>query len=223
LLDYLSGSSPHISQPDLLFVLTSGKEKKGHRRISQVQNSKSKMQNHNSKLKIRIWKLLTLLPFLISGCGVYSFSGSSLPGIKTVAVPLFDNQTEEYGIRENLTEAIANRFVTDNTLKVVNEKIADSILHGSISKYIREAHTYDEQENIKEYIVRIWVKVWFEEKKSKKIIWKDDNIEGWGIYCVKDCVDQSGNPKSEETEDDGKQRAVEKLAEDIVNRTVKGW
>jgi hypothetical protein len=163
------------------------------------------------------------LLLFISGCGVYSFSGSSIPGIKTIAVPLFDNQTQEYGIRENLTSAVADRFVKDNTLKVVNEKITDSILHGSITKYIRESHTFDEQENIKEYIVRIWVNVWFEEKKSKKIIWKDDNREGWGIYCVKDCVDENGNPKSDETEDDGKQRAIDKLAEDIVNKTVKGW
>jgi hypothetical protein len=167
--------------------------------------------------------LLLFFLFWVSGCGYYSFSGSSLPGIKTVAVPLFDNQTEEYGIRESLTETIANRFVTDNTLKVVNEKIADSILHGSITKYLREAYTFDEQENIKEYIVRIWVNVWFEEKKSKKTIWKEDNIEGWGIYCFTNCVDQNGNPKSEETEDDGKQRAIEKLAEEITNRTVKGW
>jgi hypothetical protein len=167
--------------------------------------------------------LLLFFLFWVNGCGYYSFSGSSLPGIKTVAVPLFDNQTEEYGIRESLTETIANRFVTDNTLKVVNEKIADSILHGSITKYLREAYTFDEQENIKEYIVRIWVNVWFEEKKSKKTIWKEDNIEGWGIYCFTNCVDQNGNPKSEETEDDGKQRAIEKLAEEITNRTVKGW
>jgi hypothetical protein len=189
-----------------------------------------RMQNNPKKsvfhLLFSVFCLLgtaSCLLFFIAGCGVYSFSGSSIPGVKTIAVPLFDNQTQEYGIRENLTSAVADRFVKDNTLKVVNEKIADSILHGSITKYIRESHTFDEQENIKEYIVRIWVNVWFEEKKSKKIIWKDDNREGWGIYCVKDCVDESGNPKPDETEDDGKQRAIDKLAEDIVNRTVKGW
>jgi hypothetical protein len=169
-----------------------------------------------------LYTILCLL-FFISGCGVYSFSGSSLGGIKTIAIPLFDNQTDQYGIREDLTEKIAGRFVQDNTLKVVNEKIADSILRGTITKYSRESHTYDEQENIKEYIVRIWVKVSFEEKKDKKVIWKDDNMQGWGIYCVKACVDQSGNPKPDETEEDGKQRAIEKLAEDIVNKTVKGW
>ena len=163
-----------------------------------------------------------LLLFL-SGCGYYSFSGSSVSGIKTIAVPLFDNQTQEYGIRESLTEALADEFVKDNTLKVVNEKRADSILRGVITKYERESHTFDEQENIKEYIVRIWVNLRFEEKKTTKTIWKEEGMQGWGIYCVTDCVDESGNPKPEETEDDGKERALEKLAEDIVNRTVKGW
>jgi hypothetical protein len=152
------------------------------------------------------------LLFFVSGCGVYSFSGSGLSGIKTIAVPLFDNQTDQYGIREDLTTDIANRFVQDNTLKVVNEKISDSILHGTITKYTREAYTYDENENIKEYIVRIWVNASFEEKKNNKVIWKEDNVQGWGIYSAQD-----------ETEDMGRQRALDKLAEDIVNKTVKGW
>jgi hypothetical protein len=127
-------------------------------------------------------------------------------------VPLFDNQTREYGLREALTEKVAERFVQDHTLKVVNEKTADSIVRGVIVRYSRESHTFDEAENIEEYIVRIWVKVSFEEKKNKKTIWEEENLLGWGIYSALD-----------ETEDLGKERAVEKLAEDIVNKTVKGW
>jgi len=158
-----------------------------------------------------LFSVLCLL-FSVTGCGVYSFSGSGVSGIKTIAVPLFDNQTDQYGIREDLTTNIANRFVQDNTLKVVNEKIADSILRGTITKYTREAYTYDENENVKEYIVRIWVNASFEEKKNNKVIWKEDNVQGWGIYSAQD-----------ETEDMGRQRALDKLAEDIVNKTVKGW
>jgi hypothetical protein len=170
------------------------------------------MQNYSLKFKNRIPISLILLFSLFIACGIYSFSGSTLGGIKTIAVPLFDNQTPEYGIRETLTEEIAERFVQDNTLKVVNEKMAESVLQGIITKYEREAHTFDEQENIEEYIVRIWVKVSFEEKKNKKVIWKEDNLLGWGIYSAQD-----------ETEDQGKERAIEKLAEDIVNKTVRGW
>ncbi|UCB53460.1 MAG: LptE family protein [Candidatus Zixiibacteriota bacterium] len=152
------------------------------------------------------------LLLLLSGCGIYSFSGSGLSGIKTIAIPLFENQTQEYGIREALTEKIAERFVQDNSLKVVNERSADSILRGVITRYTRESHTFDEQENPQEYIARIWVKVTFEEKEGKKVVWKEDSLLGWGIYSAQD-----------ETEEMGKERAIEKLAEDIVNKTVKGW
>jgi len=171
-----------------------------------------KMPNERKRSVYCLLCTACCLLLLTSACGVYSFSGSGLSGIKTIAIPLFDNQTQEYGLREALTEKIADRFVQDNTLKVVNERSADSILRGTITNYTRETHTFDEQENPKEYIARIWVKVSFEEKKDKKIVWKEDNLLGWGIYSAQD-----------ETEDMGKERAIEKLAEDIVNKTVKGW
>ena len=171
-----------------------------------------RMPNKHKKSVFCLLCTAYCLLLLASGCGVYSFSGSGLSGIKTIAIPLFDNETQEYGLREALTEKIAERFVQDNTLKVVNERSADSILRGVVTRYARETHTFDEQENPKEYIARIWVKVIFEEKKDKKVVWQEDDLLGWGIYSAQD-----------ETEDMGKQRAVEKLAEDIVNKTVKGW
>ena len=164
----------------------------------------------SNKASISLILLISL--FLLNNCGYYSFSGSGLKGVKSVAVPLFENQTQEYGIRESLTEKVVNAYVEDNTLKVVNEKIADSILYGTINSYLREAHTFDENENVREYKVRIFVKVALEEAKKKKIIWEEESLEGWAIYSATD-----------ETEDDGKEKALQTLAEDIVNRTVKGW
>lgn len=156
--------------------------------------------------------LLVLLSIATAGCGYYSFSGSGLKGVNTLAVPLFENQTQEYGIRESLTKKVVDAYVQDNTMKVANEKIADSILFGTITRYFREAHTFDESENVKEYKVRVFVNVTLEQRKKKKITWQEEDLEGWGIYSA-----------AEETEDDGKERALQKLAEDIVNRTVKGW
>lgn len=153
-----------------------------------------------------------LIALFIASCGYYSFSGSGLKGIKSVAVPLFENQTQEYGIRESLAEKVVDAYVQDNTLKVVNEKIADSILSGIITRYLREAHTFDEDENVKEYKTRIFVRLTLEDTEKKKIIWEEESLEGWAVYSAAD-----------ETEDEGKERALQKLAEDIVNRTVKGW
>lgn len=170
--------------------------------------------------------LLVLLFVAAASCGYYSFSGSGLKGTGSVAVPLFENQTQEYGIRESLTQKVVDAYVQDNTLKVVNEKIADSILSGTIIRYLREAHTFDESENVKEYKVRVFAKVILKEAKKKKTIWQDDNLEGWAIYSATDETGDEGKEETLEklkTEDDAKERALERLADDIVNRTVKGW
>ena len=40
-------------------------------------------------------------------CGIYSFSGSTLPShLKTVGVPIFENRTAEFGIDQQITDII---------------------------------------------------------------------------------------------------------------------
>ncbi|MFQ5869646.1 MAG: LPS assembly lipoprotein LptE, partial [Candidatus Zixiibacteriota bacterium] len=151
------------------------------------------------------------LTFCVS-CGVYSFSGSALSGVRTVGVPLFENQTTEYDLQEKLTEKVTNSFVADNTLKVVSARRADAVLYGVVTRYERKSHTFDGAGNTMEYITYVYVALRFEKRTERETIWEDDNMEGWGIY---DAI--------EETEEEGKERALDKLAEDIVDRTVKGW
>jgi hypothetical protein len=154
-----------------------------------------------------------ILAFFLLGisCGVYTFSPSALGGIKSVAIPLFDNQTLEGGISEKLTDGLAQAFVTDNTLRVVPEGNADSILRGSVVSYSNDPYTYDESETVTEYIVTIDANVQFVERSSGKTIW-EERFSNWGTY------DSAGG-----IEDIGQNRAIDKLVEDILNRTVKGW
>ncbi len=160
----------------------------------------------------RVYLLLPIIAIL-AGCGCYSFSGSTLPShIKTVAVPLFTNRTTQYGIEEKLTESLINALVRDNTLKVVPEGRADSVLRGSIVDYKKEAYTFDENENVKEYIVRIYVTASFEDLRKKRELWKEEKLEGWGFYLAQG-----------ETEDDAQERAIAKLSEDLVNKLIAGW
>ncbi len=147
----------------------------------------------------------------LSGCGPYSFNPGGMSG-KSVAVLLFENQTTQFGVREALTDSITGRFVRDNTLKIAPQSSADWALSGTVVRYERTAHTFDANQLVKQYVVNIWVKVAVENQKDKKILWEEPEMLGFGIY---DAVT--------ETEEDGKQRAVAKLAEDIVNRTVRSW
>jgi hypothetical protein len=149
-------------------------------------------------------------------CGIYSFSGSGLPShIRTVAVPVFENRTAEIGIRENLTDAVTEALVTDGRLRVVGPETADSIIQGTVIDYKEQAYTYDRSENVQEYIVRIYVDVTYQDVKNRTDIWEEKRMEGWGTYDV------SISPPEEI--DDGRERAIARLAEDILNKTLSGW
>lgn len=163
-------------------------------------------------MKLLIKIPLVLLLMLTLSCGVYTFSPSALGGIKSTAIPLFDNKTPESGLAEDLSDKLSRAFVDDNTLRVVPESRADAILRGAIVSYQREAYTYDANEVVSEYIVRIGLDVGFYDKKTSKAIWEDKGMSNWGTYN-----------SVTETENDGKERALNKLVEDILNKTVKGW
>ena len=164
-----------------------------------------------AKTKLNLWFLGLAGFFLFFSCGPYSFNpGGS--GSKTIAVLLFENETTQFGVREALTDSVSSRFVRDNTLKIAPQGTADLVLSGRVMRYERAAYTFDDKQNVKQYVVRIWAKVSVDGQKDKKNLWEEPEMLGFGIYEA-----------ASENEEQGKQRAVAKLAEDIVNRTVKNW
>jgi hypothetical protein len=161
-------------------------------------------------------KYAILIPALVAlmslSCGVYTFSQSALGGIKSIAIPLFDDQSTEGGLRERLTDQLAQAFVADGTVKVVREQQADGILRGVVVSYSREPYNYTSAEIVTEYICRITLDVQFVNRRSDKVIWEQKGMNNWGTYNA-----------DSESEDTGKTRAIDKLVEDIINKTVKGW
>ena len=155
-----------------------------------------------------------ILSFLIAGflvmqCGVYSFSGSSLPShIKTVGVPLFENETPEFGISETLTDGLIDAVSKDNSLKLDRARTADALLKGKIMRIRDTAGQYNDQEVASDYRVYITIQMEFQDVKKKKNLWEETFTE-WGAY--------------ENDRDAGIADAVKKLTEDILNRTVAGW
>lgn len=146
---------------------------------------------------------------LITGCGIYSFSGSSIPRhIKTVAVPLFENSTAQYGVSQPLTDGIIAALTEDNTLKIASPKNSDSILNGSITSIREQAGQYDRNEQASDFRVYITVKLVFEDRVKRENLWEETWTE-WGEY--------------ESDMDEGITQAAEKLSEKILNRMVSGW
>jgi len=165
---------------------------------------------------------LPLLPFasilltaLLVGCSYYSTSGSLPAHLKTVAVPLFENETMEYGISELATDAVIDQLIQDNVLKVVDQGRADSLLQGRIVRAEDEPFTYTDQEEAREYRFRIVAEISYYDVKRNRTLW-EETLEGWGTY------DASSEADSDAREA-GKADASRMLAKEILDLTTSGW
>ena len=145
------------------------------------------------------------------GCTPYSFSGGRTALVATVAVPLFENQTTEFGLAESLTRGVIDGFVQDNQIKVVDQPQAEAVLTGRIVEYRRKAYTFDETDQVKEYIVEIWVTAELTKTTRSEKVWSVERFRAFGTYAA------------EEEEQIGQTKAISKLAEDLLNRTIKSW
>lgn len=150
-------------------------------------------------------------------CGYYSFSGSSLPPhIRTLAIPVFDNETTEFGIPEDITDALITEFTKDNSLKIVDQRTADSMLNGTIVSIREQAGAYNVSEQVKEIKVFVSIQAKFEDLKKNQVLW-EEQITQWGTYRPDDPT--SGNS----TRQEAIQEALTKIVADIFNKTISNW
>ena len=85
---------------------------------------------------------LIFLSLLCLDCGYYSLAGSIPPHIRSISIPLLDNQTAEFGISEGITDNLLEKFTDENILRVVDVENSDSILKGSIVQAEDIPYTY---------------------------------------------------------------------------------
>lgn len=156
--------------------------------------------------------VVSLLTIAGHGCSPYSFSGGRTALVKTVTVPIFENRTTEFGLAEKITSGVIDGFIKDNQIKVLDQSSAEAVLTGSIAEYKRGSYTFDETDRVTEYIVEIWVDAELKKKEGDISVWKADRMRGFGVYKA-----------DTEAEQLGQTRAIEKLSEDILNRTIKSW
>jgi hypothetical protein len=154
---------------------------------------------------------LLALGLMASACGIYSFSPGGKSEIETIAVTQFENKTVETGLSARMTDLVVDAFLNDGNLRVVSESEADAVLLGTLTSYRREAYTYDETDNVSQYVVKLVFDVVLQKGGEDEELWKEA-FYSEGIYDA-----------NVETEDDGQVRAADKLVVDIINRTAKSW
>lgn len=161
--------------------------------------------------------LFLFLSLLNLQCGIYGFRGNNPPeGIKTIAVPLFQDVSgfSEAGLKENFTEALKTKIISDNTFIIADKNKADGILNCTITNVKDEALVISGNENVTKRKITIYVKVSFENLKKQKKIW-EKNFENWGEYSSSDA--------SFSARSSGISTAQDRICDDILIDITSNW
>jgi hypothetical protein len=164
------------------------------------------------------WRALAVIALTTASCG-YSTSTALLPThLKTIAIPVFENGTTQSQLEQEITQAVIDKFVQDNHLKVVGERAANAVLRGRVVEYRNAVFGFSATEQASEYRVTIGVSVTMKDLVKNREMWKDENLLKTTNYFVVDAPGQKAK-----TELDGRKEAIQKIADEIVARTVEGW
>ena len=126
---------------------------------------------------------------LLVGCG-YQLTGSKThlpPGITSIAIPTFVNQTFDPGVEILFTQAILKEFIRDRRVKVVDKAQADSVLEGTIKSFSVQSSTYNAEGFVQEYQTTVVVDLILRGRDGE-ILWKENNLSETGWYRTSSSV-----------------------------------
>jgi len=163
-------------------------------------------------MNIKKYVAAAIFAVMFFGC-IYSFSGSTLPSnVRTVEIPLFENNALVQGVAERITDVLSQKISREKLTLVA--KNGDSFIGGNVVAYKNSAMDFSGDRNsltIKTYSVEIVADIVFFDNKNGKEIYKG-RIISVGNYDF-----------ANETEEDGKRRAIEDITEKILQNSVKSW
>ncbi|MBI3981342.1 MAG: DUF4136 domain-containing protein [Gemmatimonadetes bacterium] len=162
----------------------------------------------------RSWLAAWLL--VAEGC-VYGFAGGGLPPhIRTVAIVPFDNQTADPALTQEVTDAVREALERRLGLRIAGEETADALVRGSVTRYEAgmplSVQPGDESRNYQVTRRRVQMSVTVEiiDQRAGRPLWQRSGL----------TVDGEYEPPNE---NEGKQVALRKLVNDIVDGAQSQW
>jgi len=156
-----------------------------------------------------------LLVTWIAGCAYYSTSSGMLGGIRSLAVPVAENDTAEFEIGERITERAGDAFTEDGQLRIVDEESADAVLLLHVVRLDDRAFTYTAAEETEQYRFKVFVDVDLLQVSDDELLLSLEQVEGWGTY--------DASLEDEQGRDVAVDAALDMIIEEIVDRTTASW
>lgn len=160
--------------------------------------------------------LLTGVVGLLSGCGVYSFTGASIPaGAKTISIDYLDNKADlvEPTLSPEMTESLRDRFISQTDLTIV-ESNGDLQIEGEIRKYTVTpvAIQGDETAALNRLTIGIFIRYTNTIEPDKSF---ETNFSRFEDYSSTQDISQVKDVLIPEI--------TEQLVDDIFNKAVVNW
>ncbi|MFH2095282.1 MAG: LptE family protein [Bacteroidota bacterium] len=161
--------------------------------------------------------ITAVIAFFIHGCTIkYSFTGASLsPEVKTISVQFFPNRAQlvNPSLSQNFTESLRDKFLSQTSLEQI-DGTGDLNFEGEITDYNTKPMSIQGNETAALNRLTITVKVRF----SNAIEPGDDFETNFSAF-----EDYDSSKSLDEVEDELAQQIIDKLVEDIFNRSVAKW
>jgi hypothetical protein len=157
------------------------------------------------------------LLFTVSGCTGYKLGSNLPPGIRSVAVPAFVNQTGQPALETLTTGATIQEFQKDGSLKVAPREQADSVLEVTLTRYSLTPLRYRENRatTAQEYRLTIRADVILRKSSTKDVVSQTSGVEGYA-----DFETLTDLPSAQR---DALPKAAQDLAHRIVKTVVEFW
>ena len=159
--------------------------------------------------------------FFVSGCG-YTQKAVLPQGVKTIYVetvknkiPLESVYAYVPGLEMMATNAIIRRLERDGNLRVVKQEEADAVLQCDLISFDQEGVRFSSLERVEEYRLFVVVAMKLLDAKTKHVIWEEPNFSGDSEYFVSSVRSVA--------REEAAQRAVDRLARNVVDRVVEDW
>ena len=160
--------------------------------------------------------IIALAAVLSGGCGIYSFSGTSIQSdVKTITLNYFEYKALKVNptLSNDLSEAMKDKFRKMTRLEQVDED-GDMELEGAITGYDVRAAAITADEVAAKNRLTVTVHIKFTNNK-----YPEDNVEkDFSAYAEYDSTNTLAAVESTLCE-----QIVEQLAEDIFNACVAQW
>jgi len=147
-------------------------------------------------------------------CSHYSTSGRLPQHIKTVYIPTFENETAEFTLAQEITDAVTERFLSEANLRLGDAEGSDAQIAGKVRRYYEEAETYRQTAGIEVSGRRVTIvlEVEFIDRVDNKTLWQDRNFSRWAVY-----------EPDKESEEEAARRVVALLADDLISSVLQQW